>query len=392
MPILPIGTEIRLRKPPLGNYLLIAANVLVFLYTDVLGGSRGEQFKNLCTLYSAVPDLGQYLTYQFLHGDFGHLAGNMLFLWIFGNAVCDRMGSLAYVIFYIAGGVFAAVVFSAHNDSGLLGASGAIAAVTTAFLVLFPRVRITMLVWFLVITAVQVPAMIVIVFKIILWDNIVAPMFDTAPIANVAYSAHLGGYAFGFAVGMGLLSMRALPRNQFDLLAVWSRWRRRSGWAEGFVPYGRPIRVEEVDSRPLEPLEASPQQKLREEIVDLVRGGDLSTAVELYRELRQLDPQQVLPRQVQLELANYLAQIRRHMEAAAAYEAFLEAYPGTVDEPEIRLLLGLIYSRYLREYRRAAEHLRRAAAELKTPAQQALAEEELRQVEAYLYGPPPDVT
>jgi len=392
MPIIPIGTEIRLRKPPIGNYALIAVNVLVFLYTDFLGGAHGQQFKNLCTLYSAVPDLGQYISYQFLHGDFGHLAGNMLFLWIFGNAVCDRMGSLTYVLFYVAGGVFAAVVFSARNDSGLLGASGAIAAVTTAFLVLFPRVRITMFVWFLVITAIQVPAMVLIVFKVILWDNVIAPMFDTAPVANVAYSAHLGGYAFGFVVGMALLAGRALPRNQFDLLALWGRWRRRSGWGERPRPSGRAIEVQEVDSRPLEPLQISPQQRLRQEIIDRVGVGDLSTAVELYQELCALDPQQVLPREVQLELANYLAQTRRHAEAAGAYEAFLEAYPGTADEPEIRLLLGLIYSRYLREFRRAAEQLRRAASELKLAAQRALAEQELQQVEAQLYGPPPDAS
>lgn len=210
--LIPIGTEVRPRKPPMGNYILIVSNVLIFLFTDFFGGAAGQQLKSLWSLYAAVPDLGQYLTYQFLHGDWLHLAGNMLFLWIFGNAVCDRMGSLCYALFYLAAGVIAGVVFAAFNTNALIGASGAIAAVTTAFLVLYPRVHITMLLWFFVITAFRVPAMIVIVFKIILWDNIIAPGFDHVAVSNVAYSAHLGGYFFGFCVAMGMLLGRAAPQ------------------------------------------------------------------------------------------------------------------------------------------------------------------------------------
>ena len=246
----------------MGNYALLAVNVLVFLFTDVVGGARGQQLKSLWTLYASVPELGQYITYQFLHGDWLHLLGNMLFLWIFGNAVCDRMGSFCYVLFYLAGGVCAGVTFAAFEDNAILGASGSIAAVTTAFLVLFPRVHVTMMIWMIIITAIQVPAMIVIVFKIILWDNILAPGFDQSAVSNVAYSAHLGGYTFGFCVAMAMLVVRALPRNQFDLLAVWSRWQRRSGLqtAAGYPRHHRAISVQEVDSRPLDSLPSSPRR------------------------------------------------------------------------------------------------------------------------------------
>jgi membrane associated rhomboid family serine protease len=108
MPLIPIGTEFRTRRPPVANWVLIGLNVVIFLFTDFLGGQAGAQLKAYYALDAARPALAQYLTYQFLHGDVWHLAGNMLFLWIFGNAVCDRMGGAGYVLFYLAGGVIAA--------------------------------------------------------------------------------------------------------------------------------------------------------------------------------------------------------------------------------------------------------------------------------------------
>lgn len=388
--IIPIGTEIRTRKPPIGNYVLLALNVLIFLFTDVIGGGFGYQLKILGTLYAAVPDFSQYFTYQFLHGDVLHLAGNMLFLWIFGNPVCDRMGSVVYVLFYLAGGIFAGVVFAELNDNALLGASGSIAAVTTAFLVLFPRVRITLLLWMIVITAFQVHALAVIVFKIILWDNIIAPSLDRSAVSNVAYSAHLAGYSFGFLVTLAMLLLRGLPRNQFDLLALISRWQRRTGLTTGGgMPRARPVVVEEMDSRPIHPLTLTPAERLREEIVEAVAQRDFAEAAAGYLRLRALDEEQVLPRQAQLEVANYLAQTQRQQEAATAYEAFLQAYPTAADAPQVRLLLGLIYGRYLAALDKARQHLEAARAELSLSDQRRLAEEELRQVEARLAAQQP---
>ncbi len=386
MPIIPIGTEIRPRRPPLANWALIAANVIVFGLTDWLGGSQGAQLKMFYALDGARPSLHQYLTYQFLHGDGWHLLGNMLFLWIFGNAVCDRMGGLGYLLFYLAGGVLAGVAFTHAAENPLVGASGAIAAVTTAFLALYPRVQVTMLVPIFLPFTFQIPAMIVIVFKIILWDNVLAPSIDQGTAANVAYSAHLGGYAFGLVTALGLLAVRALPRNQFDMIALWSRWRRRHGLV-GPTPApvtARPITVEEVDSRPIASIALTPVELLREEIADQLEARDLGAATESYLRLLALDEHQVLPRAQQIELANFLAQTRCYRDAAAAYEAFLAAYPGATDLPQVRLFLGLIYSRYLGQYERAVMQLRAAAEALQADAQRKLAEDELRQAEARL--------
>lgn len=395
MPLIPIGTDVRPQRAPAANYALIGLNVAVFAFTDLLGGQVGAGLKAYYALDAARPLLHQYLTYQFLHGDVLHLAGNMLFLWIFGNAVCDRMGSLAYALFYLAGGVAAGCAFTASAGNPIVGASGAIAAVTTAFLALFPRVHITMLVWLFFIFTIQVPAMILIVFKIILWDNIIAPSFGQAAAANVAYSAHLGGYAFGFVVAMGLLAVRALPRNQFDLVALWSRYRRRAGWGgkggsgRGGVVRARPVEVEELDSRPLQDVALTPVEELRERIAACLAERDAEGAVQAWLRLMELDPAQVLSRPQQLEIANHLAQARHYAASARAYEAFLSAYPGAPDAAQVRLFLGLIYSRYLQQYDRAALHLRRALDGLELDAQRTLAEEELRQAVGRLLGREP---
>ena len=169
--LIPIGTDVRPRKPPLANYILIAINILMFLFTDYFGADAGQRLKSLYTLDAARPLLFQYITYQFLHGDIGHLIGNMLFLWIFGNAVCDRMGAIGYWLFYLSGGIFAGFMFALRADNPILGASGAIAAVTTAFLVLYPRVHVTMFLWiFVFMTTFQVPALLLIFVSLLAMD------------------------------------------------------------------------------------------------------------------------------------------------------------------------------------------------------------------------------
>ncbi|MCG3125983.1 MAG: hypothetical protein CHACPFDD_00811 [Phycisphaerae bacterium] len=386
MLIVPIGTDVQTRRMPAANVALIIANALIFLLTDHFGGAFGQYLKRWNVLDAARPLVYQYVTYQFLHADWMHLIGNMIFLWIFGNAVCERMGNVAYVFFYLAGGVFSGVIFAAGASNPILGASGAIAAITTAYLVLFPRSRVNLLFLFVFVTTIELPALYVIVFKVILWDNILAPAIERgAAHSSVAYSAHLGGYAFGLAVGMLMLAIRAVPRSQFDMLALVSRWRRRQFLSVAPPPRrvatARPVQVDQLDSRPLSEIRLSPVERLRAQILERLAERDEAEAVALYTQMMQLDPEQVLPRQAQLEIANQLARLQRHHESVAAYEAFLAAYPTSPDAPQVRLLVGLIYNRYLGLPQRAVEHLRRAAAELSQPAQRALALDELRLAE-----------
>src|SRR3712207_6419676 len=145
--ILPIRTDSPLRSTPYTNWLLILANVAVFI-AQVGSPGLTERFK----LSSFEPGLADFVTYAFLHGGPAHLLGNMLFLYIFGNNVNDKMGNLGYLAFYLAGGVFAGVGHvltqgvSAWESASVMGASGAVAAVTGAYVVLSPRSNITVLI------------------------------------------------------------------------------------------------------------------------------------------------------------------------------------------------------------------------------------------------------
>ncbi len=147
------------------------------------------------------------ITSQFLHGDLLHIAGNLLFLWIFGNNIEDRFGRLRFLGFYLAGGVVAGLTQVAITpDSAIptIGASGAIAATLGAYFVLFPRARVTSLVFLVFFyQLIDVPAIIVLAFWFVLQlvDGI-ASLGPSATTGGVAFFAHIGGFVFGAALAM----------------------------------------------------------------------------------------------------------------------------------------------------------------------------------------------
>jgi membrane associated rhomboid family serine protease len=139
---------------------------------------------------------------MFLHGGWLHLAGNMLFLWIFGNNVEDRLGRLAFIALYVLGGLAATGLQISFDPSAAVpnvGASGAIASILGSYLVLFPRARIHTLVIFVFISSVELPAAFVLIawFVLQLFSG-VGQMGQLS--GGVAYWAHVGGFAFGLAV------------------------------------------------------------------------------------------------------------------------------------------------------------------------------------------------
>jgi len=160
---------------------------------------------NACGVGSAAspaldPGKNVYLaviTSMFLHGGLLHLGGNMLFLWVFGNNVEDKLGHLAYLAFYLVGGLVAAaaqVTVNLNSTVPVIGASGAIAAVMGAYLIWFPRVRVHTLVFFLII---RLPARLVLVAWFVL-------QFFTDPNEGVAWVAHVGGFIFGAAIALAV--------------------------------------------------------------------------------------------------------------------------------------------------------------------------------------------
>jgi membrane associated rhomboid family serine protease len=172
-----------------------------------------------------VPEKNVYLsifTSMFLHGGLLHIGGNLLFLWVFGNNVEEAFGKVGYVLFYLAGGVVATlshVALNVDSSVALVGASGAIAAVMGAYLVLYPTARIRTLILFLLILVLNLQAWVVLSFWFVL-------QFFTDPNEGVAWAAHVGGFVFGIVVG-GLVKL-ARPRPQPQ--PAWQQLGPRDPW------------------------------------------------------------------------------------------------------------------------------------------------------------------
>jgi len=403
MLILPIRTESVTRRTPGANYLLIAVNVLAYLvfrlpvFRDVLGPFEDR----VLTFHSDEPAIHQFLTYQFLHADLGHLFGNLLFLWVFGNGVNGKLGDGPYLLFYLAGGVFAAWGNAVVTETPfqLLGASGSIAAVTTAYLALFPRSHITVLVWFFFfLHFFELPAMVVIGLKIIVWDNIVAPRIGDA--GHIAHAAHLSGYFFGFLGALTLLFSRAVARDHFDILALWQRWYRRREYATvasgpGRKAWGQYGSVARPAFRTPEEQEEAERvldeiALLRTNILDALERGPAEVVVADNERLSQLDPRQCLSERPQLELGRCLYSVGKLQPAVAAFERFIECYPQSIHAGEVLLLLGILYARELQQWELAGKHLRAAMALLRDERRLSQCAEWLSKVQANSVPPVAD--
>lgn len=209
---------------PLITILLIAANVVLFLYQTALG-SRAEAsfiasyafvperlFRPEAAAQGPVPVAATLFSSMFLHGGLFHLGGNMLYLWIFGNNVEDAMSRVRYVIFYVLCGLAATASHAFMNASSpvpLIGASGAVSGVLGAYLLLFPRAKVLTLVAFgFYIRTIAVPAMIVLGFWFVL--QFLNAIVSSGGGGGVAWFAHIGGFITGMAL-VGIFKRRDMP-------------------------------------------------------------------------------------------------------------------------------------------------------------------------------------
>jgi len=221
--VIPLIDTARTRSFPLVNWLLIAANVGIFVFFEL--GLSDRQLGRLINTYGLVPAalasggprawLTVY-TSMFLHSGWLHLLGNMWALFIFGDNVEDRMGSFRYLLFYLVAGTVAGLTqsfVSAGSHVPLIGASGAIAGVLAAYLVLYPGARVLTLILFLILPFfLEIPAL----FFIIIWfatqffDGVVS-LRGAAAQGGVAYWAHVGGFITGLLV-VWLFVRRSPPK------------------------------------------------------------------------------------------------------------------------------------------------------------------------------------
>lgn len=385
--ILPIRTSIRPRRTPYTNYVLIAVNALIFLLeyhqNPTTGKLEFQPWVQQFMLTAARPQLWQFVSYAFLHGGLMHIIGNMFFLYLFGNNVNDKLGHIGYLCFYLAGAVFSGIGHTLVSGADVLGASGAVAAVTGAYLVLFPQTLITVLYWLFFIGTIEVPALYFIVFKMIIIDNVIIRYTP-----YVAYDAHLAGYAFGIAAMIGMLAAGLISTSSFDLWAMIKQWNRRRQYRDavssGYDPFAgraetRRIKVKEVKNHAEQQDEKS--QELRSEISKRILERNLSAAAALYLELMRHDSEQILPRQNLLDIANQLAGDSKHAESARAYEQFLTHYSTYEYAEQVELMLGILYSRYLNQPEPAIKHLQAACDKLTDPGQLKMCQDELARLQ-----------
>jgi membrane associated rhomboid family serine protease len=382
--LLPFRTNVRMRITPYTNYALIIVNIIIFLLTyspHRLPFSQTVEvlrpWAEVFMLNPAHPHLWQFVTYAFLHGSILHIAGNMFFLYLFGNNINDKLGHFNYLCFYLAGAIFSGIGHTLLNNSPVLGASGAIAAVTGAFLVFFPQTLISIFfLFFWFIDWFDWPALYFIAFKMIFWDNVIARYGG-----YVAYDAHLAGYAFGILCSLILLATGLTSSSHFDLWSMLKQWNRRRQYrdviATGYDPYTGLGGAKRINVREVAKPENPEITRLREAIANYIYQHNIHAATDLYLKLLNLDDSQVIPRQQLLDIANQLASDGRHQDAALVYENFLAHYSNYEYIEQVQLMLGLIYSRYLDKPDLALQHLALAEHKLTDPAQLLLCRSEL---------------
>lgn len=381
---IPIGTDRPRRQFPWMNALLITANVVIYLGSHQTSGGLAPGWEKFM-LYPLHPQLQQFITYQFLHASLAHIGFNMLFLYVFGNNLNEKLGHAGYLVFYLTGGILAGCGQVLTSNVPTLGASGSISAVTGMFFILLPRTHVRMLIWFIVYVDVwEIPSMYFILFKV--GQDIVEPLLGGS---NVAHAAHLSGTATGFVLGLLLLLTGLVQRDQYDLLAMINRWRRRREYesivAGGYNPFGAGGRVLGGTNAPAKP-EDPRVGALRAEIETLLQGHELGKAVAKYLELRNIDPYQVLPMQGQLDVANQLMSDGQYVEAAGAYEDFLRVHGSSPQAEQVTLVLGIIYAKYWENRPRALELLKTAAEKMHDAGLRQLAQDELKRLEAEAGG------
>ncbi len=240
--VIPVHDVNPVRRTPWVTYLLIAVNVIVFLLTPASRTVATATHSQVCQQeaffdrYAAIPRelvhdtqlpvvatgqvrgdfcVGGRPTYHkvpalsvlysmFLHGGWLHLLGNMLFLWVFGNNIEDRFGRLRYLLFYLICGYAASYGFALANpDSGtaLIGASGAIAGVLGAYLVLYPGARVWSLVPILLFLPLRLPAWLVLgAWFVLQW--VYAAGFAVSSAGSVGYLAHVVGFVVGALIAL----------------------------------------------------------------------------------------------------------------------------------------------------------------------------------------------
>lgn len=215
--MIPLKDRNPTRRVPIVNIVIIILNIAVFVYQVSLGrGLEGFLYK-----FGVVPDaisnsintvqlsprvFFPLFSSMFLHGGWLHLGGNMLYLWVFGDNVEDKLGRGRYLMFYLLCGIAASVahiIIDPHSTIPTVGASGAISGVLGAYLLMFPKARIlTLIPIFVFLQFAELPALVVLGFWFVMqfFNGLISLGYETAGMGGVAWWAHIGGFVAGMVL------------------------------------------------------------------------------------------------------------------------------------------------------------------------------------------------
>ena len=375
--MIPLGTERDGRGPSRVVIGLILANVLARV---VFGpGGNPEAWMATWAFRPGDPHWWNLLTYQFAHdpGSWLHLGGNMLFLWVFGRPIEAHVGPLRFLLLYLTGGVMAGLAHWATSSSPVIGASGSVAAVSGAFLALFPRSRV--FVFFPLAGIVALPATVLIVIYV------VVDLFGLlgSGRGGIAHVAHLAGYGWG--LGLGLLSLKfgGAPRGETDLVFLLRQAARRREMRRA-LRGGSPWTGSAPSRIAAGPLEGHDREvaEARARVQSALRAGDGVAAIREWNTLRRLDADARLPGPAQLDLANRLYAQGDAAAALGAYEAYLRGPVSAGEADPVRLLVASLRLRFRGDRAAALELLKGLPERLHQPEQRKLAEELLAEASA----------
>jgi len=361
--LLPIGTDARTRRQPLVTAAIVAANLAVFVLQRTLSTRTGDAWVAAGQLTPLDFHAANLLTYQFLHADFWHVAGNMIFLWPFGRTIEDRFGHIGFAVFFLGCGAIAGLAHMWSTPAPVIGASGAVCAVTAAFVAIAPRMRIRVLLIFFVIGVYSIPAL-WLVGLFVLFDgaNLLGSLIEAGG-DRVAWVAHLAGYASGFTITAGLLLTGLIPRGDPDLFRLLRQSRRRAEYRRTIKGTQRSRVLAEdtamhtVVLKPRTPRMSDSVSAGRGVVARLAASGDLETAAARYLELLDEDDTLAMDASTQVEIGNWLVRHERFEEAATVYEQHIARNLAAEDRSDVALLLCTHYIRRLDKPQRAHDLL-----------------------------------
>lgn len=366
---LPIGDDNPNERTPFVHYAILGVNALVFLYMLTLSRADGFAFVMRWGLIPADFRMLNLFTSLYVHAGILHLAGNMLFLWIVGDNVEDRLGHVGYFIFYHAAGAAASlahVAFVPGSELPLVGASGAISAIMGAYAVFFPNARIKIWYWVFLffMNVVYVSAK----WAVGLWFLLQLLLFAMGGGSGVSYDAHIGGLVFGVGVAFALKKLVLKPHDPVRRIVTPAGVMSTGGsFAETGVAddLGHGLSSADAIERALD-------------------AGRADVAFRMFGRVTGAPTSEPLPEEALADLGNALITSSAYGNAARVYEELLQRYPDGEYSAEAAFRLGTIQSRVFEDYLHARDHLVYAHRAHEDANRRAQALDELRRIDAVL--------